>query len=142
MITIIIGSESDRKVAEKAEGLLKELGVEFETHVASAHRRPGKVKEIVERSKADAFIAIAGLSAALPGVVASYTLKPVIGVPVDAKLGGIDALLSMAQMPKGVPVATVGIGNSENAALLAVEILGLKDERLREKLAEYRKKWS
>ena len=141
MITIVLGSESDREIANKAEKLLEEFDVEFETQVASAHRTPQKLKEIIDKSKADVFIAIAGLSAALPGVIASHTLKPVIGVPVEAKLGGIDALLSIVQMPKGIPVATVGIGNSENAALLAVEILALKDEGLRKKLSEYRKKW-
>jgi 5-(carboxyamino)imidazole ribonucleotide mutase len=141
MISIILGSESDRSIADKAEAFLKEFGAEYEIAVASAHRNPEKVKKLVEGSKADVFIAIAGLSAALPGVVASHTIKPVIGVPVEAKLNGLDALLSIVQMPKGVPVATVGIGNSENAAILALEILALKDAKLQKKLAEYRKKW-
>ena len=141
MITIVLGSESDREIANKAEKLLEEFDVEFETQVASAHRTPKKLKEIIDKSKADVFIAIAGLSAALPGVIASHTLKPVIGVPVEAKLGGLDSLLSIVQMPKGVPVATVGIGNSENAALLAIGILALKDDDLKEKLDAYRKKW-
>jgi len=141
MISIILGSENDRSVADKAEAFLKEFGAEYETNVASAHRNPEKVKKLVEGSKADVFIAIAGLSAALPGVVASHTIKPVIGVPVEAKLDGLDALLSIVQMPKGVPVATVGIGNSENAAILALEILALKDAKVQKKLADYRKKW-
>ncbi len=141
MICIILGSESDRKIAEKAEQLLKEFEVPFETHVASAHRTPDLVDSIVKSSKADVFIAIAGLSAALPGVVASKTIKPVIGVPVNAKLDGLDALLSIMQMPPGVPVATVGIDNGTNAALLAVEILALKDNELVKKLLEYRNNW-
>ena len=141
MISIILGSESDRSIADKAEAFLKEFGAEYEINVASAHRNPEKVKKLVQGSKADVFIAIAGLSAALPGVVASHTIKPVIGVPVEAKLDGLDALLSIVQMPKGVPVATVGIGNSENAAILALEILALKDAKLHKKLADYRKKW-
>lgn len=142
MICIILGSESDRKIAEKAEQLLKEFEVPFETHVASAHRTPDLVDSIVKSSKADVFIAIAGLSAALLGVVASKTIKPVIGVPVNAKLDGLDALLSIMQMPPGVPVATVGIDNGTNAALLAVEILALGDLELGKKLVEYRGKWS
>lgn len=142
MICIILGSESDRKIAEKAEQLLKEFEVPFETHVASAHRTPDLVDSIVKSSKADIFIAIAGLSAALPGVVASKTTKPVIGVPVNAKLDGLDALLSIMQMPPGVPVATVGIDNGTNAALLAVEVLALKDKGLGKKLLDYRSRWS
>lgn len=140
-ICIILGSESDRKVAEKAEQVLKEFGVPFETHVASAHRTPDLVDGVVKGSKAGVFIAIAGLSAALPGVVASKTTKPVIGVPVNAKLDGLDALLSMMQMPPGVPVATVGIDNGANAALLAVEMLALNDKGLEKKLSEYRLRW-
>jgi len=96
-------------------------------HYASAHREPEKVRDIVKNNTDGkvVFICIAGLSAALPGVVASLTSKPVIGVPVSAKLGGMDALLSCVQMPPGVPVATVGIDNGKNAALLALRILGL-----------------
>ena len=133
-----MGSESDIKIAEKAVNVLKEFGVEFEVRVASAHRTPELVEEIVKNSKADVFIAIAGLAAHLPGVIASLTTKPVIAVPVDAKLDGLDALLSSVQMPPGIPVATVGIDRGENAAILALEILGLKDENIAKKLAEYR----
>lgn len=125
-----MGSESDLKIAEKAVNILKEFGVEFEVRVASAHRTPELVEEIVKNSKADVFIAIAGLAAHLPGVVASLTTKPVIAVPVDAKLDGLDALLSSVQMPPGIPVATVGIDRGENAAILALEILALKDENI------------
>jgi len=135
-----MGSESDIKIAEKAVNVLKEFGVEFEVRVASAHRTPELVEEIVKNSKADVFIAIAGLAAHLPGVIASLTTKPVIAVPVDAKLDGLDALLSSVQMPPGIPVATVGIDRGENAAILALEILGLKDENIAKKLAEYREK--
>jgi 5-(carboxyamino)imidazole ribonucleotide mutase len=140
MICIIMGSESDIKIAEKAVNVLKEFGVEFEVRVASAHRTPELVEEIVKNSKADVFIAIAGLAAHLPGVIASLTTKPVIAVPVDAKLDGLDALLSSVQMPPGIPVATVGIDRGENAAILALEILGLKDENIAKKLVEYREK--
>ena len=139
-VLILIGSESDRKIAEKAEEALKEFGVETKTEVASAHRNPEKVEKIVAGSSAGVFIAIAGLSAALPGVVASKTTKPVIGVPVNVKLDGLDALLSIMQMPPGIPVAAVGIDNGKNAALLAVSILALGDKALDSRLKEYREK--
>lgn len=139
-VLIIIGSESDRKIAEKAEDVLREFGIEFRTEVASAHRNPEKVEKILKDTTADVIIAIAGLSAHLPGVCASKTLKPVIGVPVEAKLGGLDALLSMVNMPAGIPVATVGIDNGKNAALLAVQILAISDKELEKKLREYREK--
>jgi 5-(carboxyamino)imidazole ribonucleotide mutase len=124
-VAIVMGSESDRKIAEKAEQVLKENKIVFESFVASAHRDPEKVKEIAKKDF-DVFIAIAGLSAALPGVIASHNKKPVIGVPVSSKLGGLDALLSIAQMPKGVPVACVGIDNAQNAAWFAIRILKSK----------------
>ncbi|ACX73181.1 phosphoribosylaminoimidazole carboxylase, catalytic subunit [Methanocaldococcus vulcanius M7] len=140
MICIIMGSESDLKIAEKGVKILKEFGVEFEVRVASAHRTPELVEKIVKTSKAEVFIAIAGLSAHLPGVVASLTTKPVIAVPVEAKLCGLDALLSVVQMPPGIPVASVGIDRGENAVLLALEILALKDKNIEKKLIEYREK--
>ena len=140
MICIIMGSESDLKIAEKGISILKDFGVEFEVRVASAHRTPDLVEEIVKNSRAKVFIAIAGLAAHLPGVVASLTTKPVIAVPVESKLDGMDALLSCVQMPPGVPTATVGIDRGDNAALLALEILALSDEELSKKLEEYRKK--
>ena len=135
-----MGSESNLKIAEKAVNVLKEFGVEFEVRVASAHRTPELVEEIVKNSNAKVFIAIAGLAAHLPGVIASLTTKPVIAVPVESKLDGMDALLSAVQMPPGIPVATVGIDRGENAAILALEILGLQDENIAKKLVEYRKK--
>jgi len=135
-----MGSESDLKIAEKGISILKDIGVEFEVRVASAHRTPDLVEEIVKNSKAKVFIAIAGLAAHLPGVVASLTTKPVIAVPVESKLDGMDALLSCVQMPPGIPTATVGIDRGDNAVLLALEILALSDEELSKKLEEYRKK--
>ncbi|HOI58701.1 MULTISPECIES: 5-(carboxyamino)imidazole ribonucleotide mutase [unclassified Methanoculleus] len=123
-VAVICGSASDGPVAEKAFGVLKEHGLSYDYRVISAHRDPDRLDEYVKGSDARVFIAIAGLSAALPGVVASKTKRPVIGVPVSGKLMGIDALLSIVQMPRGVPVACVGIDNGENAALLAVRILG------------------
>lgn len=139
MITIIAGSESDRDLVKKVGEVLDEFGVEYESHVASAHRTPEKLKEIVEASDSDVFIGVAGLSAALPGVIASHTIKPVIGLPGDVKLSGLDAFLSMMQMPPGVPVATVGVDNAKNAAFLALEILAVRDENLKNRLKEYRK---
>ncbi len=139
-VSLIIGSTSDREIGDKAEAVLKEFGVNYDYQVYSAHRNPKALQEYIEASDASVYIAIAGLSAALPGFIAAHTLKPVIGVPKDAKLGGIDSLLSIAQMPPGVPVACVGVDNSRNGALLAIEILALSDEGLREKLVEYRRK--
>mgnify|MGYP003805048551 FL=1 len=118
--------------------VLGRFGVEAKMVVASAHRTPDRVKALVEGSGADVFIAIAGLAAALPGMVAAFTTRPVIGVPVAGKLG-LDSLLSIVQMPPGVPVACVGLDRGDNAALLAVAILSLADERLAEKLASYRR---
>jgi 5-(carboxyamino)imidazole ribonucleotide mutase len=139
-ISIVMGSESDRELGEKAEAVLDDFGVENELAVYSAHRNPEALREYVESSEAEVYIAVAGLSAALPGFIAAHTLKPVIGVPKDVKLGGLDSLLSIVQMPPGVPVACVGIDNPRNAALLGIEILALGDDGLREKLVEYRRK--
>ena len=135
-VTIVMGSKSDEHVAKKAEEMLKKFGIEYETVLASSHRTPEKVKEVA-KSDADIFIAIAGLSASLPGSIAAHTTKPVRGVPASGKLN-LDAILSIVQMPPGVPVAAVGLDRGDNAALLAVEILSLKDESLRKKLEEYR----
>lgn len=139
-VSVIMGSESDREVGKKAQAILEEFGVDYELKVYSAHRTPKALVEYVESSDASVYIAIAGLSAALPGVIAAHTLKPVIGVPKDAKLGGLDALLSIVQMPPGVPVACVGIDNARNAALLAIEILSLSDGTLMEKMRDYRER--
>lgn len=126
-VLVIAGSRSDEEIVKKAERVLDEYNIAHRTEYASAHREPERVKEIVENSEAKVFICIAGLSAALPGFVASLTNKPVIGVPVSSKLGGLDALLSTVQLPKGVPVAAVGIDNGENAAHLAKRILDVGD---------------
>jgi 5-(carboxyamino)imidazole ribonucleotide mutase len=122
-VAVILGSASDRAIADKAIEVLSKNNVSFDLQVISAHRNPGELDAYVRASDAKVFIAIAGLSAALPGVVASKTPKPVIGVPVSAKLGGLDALLSIVQMPDGVPVACVGIDSGANAAHLAIRIL-------------------
>jgi 5-(carboxyamino)imidazole ribonucleotide mutase len=122
-IAVISGSKSDQAIADKIVAKLEESGVPFEHKVLSAHRNPKELEDFILNSDARVFIGIAGLSAALPGVIAAKTSRPVIGVPVSAKLGGLDALLSIVQMPPGVPVACVGIDNGENAALLALRIL-------------------
>jgi 5-(carboxyamino)imidazole ribonucleotide mutase len=144
-IAIILGSKSDVSVAEKAEAILKEFGVHYDTVVISAHRNPNKIKNFVRSAEENGYsliIAIAGLAAHLPGVVASMTTVPVIGVPVETgPLNGQDALYSIVQMPSGIPVASVGIGNASNAALLAVEMLGIAIPELRLKMREYRKRF-
>ncbi|HWR26843.1 MAG TPA: 5-(carboxyamino)imidazole ribonucleotide mutase [Candidatus Thermoplasmatota archaeon] len=138
-IQIIMGSSSDTPVAEKAKAILEDFGVSYDIKIASAHRTPDLLKKIVEKSDADVFIGIAGLSAALPGTIAAHTIKPVIGVPVSGKVN-LDAILSIIQMPPGIPIGAVGLDRGENAALLAVEILAVKDTKLEKKLLEYRKK--
>ncbi len=123
LISILAGSKSDENVYQKAVDVLTKEGIPFELKILSAHRNPIELDEYVKKTEANVFICVAGLSAALPGVVASKTQKPVIGVPVSAKLGGLDALLSIVQMPPGVPVGCVGIDNAKNAAYLAIRIL-------------------
>ncbi|MDR2845829.1 MAG: 5-(carboxyamino)imidazole ribonucleotide mutase [Candidatus Methanoplasma sp.] len=137
-VLVVMGSKSDLPVAEKALPLLKRFGIEYEVAVASAHRTPKRVEELVSSSDADVFITIAGLSAALPGVVASFTQRPVIGVPVSGSIN-LDAILSIIQMPPGIPVAAVGLDRGDNAAILAAEILSISDEGIRDKITEYRK---
>lgn len=128
LVSIIMGSTSDRGIAEKAASILEKKEIPYEMKVISAHRNPNKLDNYVEKTDSKVFIAVAGLSAALPGVIASRTEMPVIGVPVEAKLNGLDALLSIVQMPPGVPVATVGIDNAQNAAYLAIRILKIAGE--------------
>lgn len=144
-IAIVMGSKSDIPVAEKAETVLREFGVEFETFVISAHRNPNKIKKFAGSAENNGFsviIAIAGLAAHLPGVMASLTVLPVIGVPVESgALRGQDALYSIVQMPPGIPVASVGIGNAKNAALLAVQVMSVKDPALKDKMREFRKQF-
>lgn len=145
-VQIFIGSESDFDVIEDALELLKEFGVSCGVEVTSAHRSPKRSLALVREAEtkgAEIFVAVAGKAAHLAGFVAAHTTKPVIGVPVDSQaLGGLDALLSTVQMPRGVPVATMGLGKmgGANAAVLAVEILALRDAKLRKKLSAYREK--
>lgn len=139
-VSVVLGSNSDREVGDKAVAMLNDFRVENELVVYSAHRDPDGLKKYVDSSDASIFIAVAGLSAALPGAIASHTVRPVIGVPKEAKLGGLDSLLSIVQMPPGVPVACVGVDNAMNAALLAIEVLALNDEGLRKNLEEYRER--
>jgi 5-(carboxyamino)imidazole ribonucleotide mutase len=124
-VAVISGSTSDAAITDKVKKVLDENTVSYDDQIISAHRDPDKLDAYIKQSKAKVFIAIAGLSAALPGVIASKTDKPVIGVPVSGTLNGLDALLAIAQMPKGVPVACVGVDNGENAAWLAIRILKL-----------------
>jgi phosphoribosylaminoimidazole carboxylase PurE protein len=141
-VGIVVGSRSDIAAAEKAAAVLDELGVASETRVISAHRAPDLLASFIagaEERGIQVFIAIAGLAAHLPGVLASHTTRPVIGVPMAGGVAdGLDALLAIVQMPKGVPVATVGVGNGENAGLLAAEMLALGDAALRQRLDERR----
>jgi 5-(carboxyamino)imidazole ribonucleotide mutase len=124
-VAVISGSASDAAITEKVKKILEENMVSYDTRIISAHRDPDKLDAFIKTSNVKIFIAIAGLSAALPGVIASKTDKPVIGVPVSGTLNGLDALLAIVQMPKGVPVACVGVDNGENAAWLAIRILKL-----------------
>ena len=138
-IMVVMGSKSDMPVAEKVEAILNEFEVPYDIEVASAHRNPPKVEALAKRDDVDVFIAIAGLSAALPGVIASHTAKPVIGVPVSGKVN-LDSILSIVQMPPGIPVAAVGLDNGKNAAMLAIEILAMKYPELTEMIEAYREK--
>lgn len=144
VVGIVLGSDSDLPLARDAASTLEEFAIPYEVVIASAHRTPEKVTRYAREAEGKGIkviIAVAGLAAHLPGVLAANTTLPVIGVPVAAgTLGGIDALLAMAQMPSGVPVATVGIGAAKNAALLAVAILATGDCELAAQLAEYRER--
>lgn len=143
LVGILMGSDSDMSVMEKAGGVLDRFGVGWEINVLSAHRAPGRVTEYALRAEERGLrviIAGAGLAAHLPGVVAAHTSLPVIGVPLyNDALGGADALYSCVQMPPGVPVATVAIGGAKNAAVLAVQILATGDDGLRAKLRDYKR---
>ena len=141
-VAIIMGSISDNETMKKSAEVLDELGISYEMKVFSAHRTPDLLFEYVAQVEKKGFkviIAGAGGAAHLPGVIASRTLLPVIGVPIETKaLGGLDSLLSIVQMPVGVPVATMGIGNAKNAALMAARILAINNIELRKKLENYR----
>ena len=146
LVGIIMGSTSDQATMQKGGDILDELGVAYELIVSSAHRNPEETA-VWARNAADrglrVIIAGAGLAAALPGVIAAHTILPVIGVPIaSGPLNGIDSLYSIVQMPPGIPVGTVGIDNSRNAAMLAAEIIALNDESVAAAIRLYREKWS
>ena len=149
-VAIFFGSKSDTDTMKKAADVLKEFGVDYKAYIISAHRAAellDKTIDQVEKDGCEVIIAGAGLSAALPGVIAGHTVLPVVGVPLECinpgksnGLGGMDALLSVVQMPPQIPVASVGIGNAKNAAYLALEILAIKYPEIKEKLLAFRKK--
>lgn len=140
---IIMGSKSDYPVVQKAEAMLEKFGVEYETRIISAHRTPRQAEEFASNAEANGFgviIAAAGKAAHLAGVLAATTPLPVIGIPMKSStLDGLDSLLSVVQMPKGVPVATVAIDGAENAAILAVQMLAAADPQLRQKIKDFKK---
>lgn len=141
VVSIIMGSTSDLKVMEKAAELLNDFKIPFEINALSAHRTPEEVESFSRNASGRGIrviIAAAGMAAHLPGVIAASTTVPVIGVPISASLSGIDALLAIVQMPPGIPVATVGINASLNAAILAVQFLAQGDEKLQKRLADYK----
>lgn len=140
-VAIIFGSKSDVIVMKGAAQALSEFDVEYKSFILSAHRVPEKLLEVIisiEEEGFECIIAGAGLAAHLPGVIASHTILPVIGVPINASLNGLDSLFSIVQMPKSIPVATVGINNSFNAGMLCIEILSLKYAELKKRLKVYR----
>jgi len=146
LVGVVMGSKSDMEAMQPGLDILKELGIDFEVNVISAHRTPGKAAEYGKTARErgiEVIIAAAGFAAHLPGVMASWTTVPVIGIPMPAgELKGVDALYSIVQMPAGIPVACVAIGapGVKNAAYLAAEILGLKYEKIHKAYADYRKK--
>ena len=141
LVSIIMGSTSDLPVMEKAARFLDEMEIPFEMNALSAHRTPKEVEDFALQAESrgvQVIIAGAGMAAALPGVIAANTTLPVIGVPVKGMLDGLDALLSIVQMPPGIPVATVGVNGAQNAAILAAEMLALSDEALASRLKAYK----
>ena len=141
IVSIIMGSTSDLPVMEKAAKFLDDMDVPFEMNALSAHRTPAEVESFARNAKARGIrviIAGAGMAAALPGVIAASTTVPVIGVPIKGMLDGLDAMLSIIQMPPGIPVATVGVNGAQNAAILAVEMPALADEALAKRLEQYK----
>jgi len=142
LVSIIMGSTSDLPVMEKAAKLLNDFKIPFEINALSAHRTPKEVEIFAKNAQANGIkviIAAAGMAAHLPGVIASMTTLPVIGVPINASLDGMDTLLAIVQMPPGIPVATVGINGAMNAAILAVQILATDNIELQQQLASYKK---
>ena len=143
LVSIIMGSTSDLPVMEKAMKQLEELQIPFEVNALSAHRTPDAVESFAKEAAPrgiKVIIAGAGMAAALPGVIAAQTTIPVIGVPIKGMLDGLDALLSIVQMPPGIPVATVGVNGAANAAVLAAEMIALTDETIAAKVAEQKRK--
>lgn len=139
-VRVIMGSASDIEIAKKVTKILKKFDIDYEVSVISAHRALNVLEEVIGKDDAKVYIGIAGMAAHLAGVMAGMTIKPVIGLPVGgSNTAGLDALLSMVQMPKGVPVATVAINGGNNAALLAIQILALSDENLANKLQDHKK---
>lgn len=139
-VSILMGSKSDLDIMNKSVEMLKKFGIDYDINVLSAHRTPHEAIAFVENSNSDLFIAGAGGAAHLPGVVAGITTKPVIGVPIKASISiaGIDSLLSIVQMPPGVPVATVGVDGAKNAGILAAQILGVSNQDIHQKLVEFK----
>lgn len=140
IVSIIMGSTSDLPVLKKAADFLNEMEIPFEMNALSAHRTPAQVEEFARTARdrgLKVIIAAAGMSAALPGVIAAITPLPVIGVPINSSLDGLDALYSIAQMPPGIPVASTGINGALNAAILAVRILALGDEKIAARLDRF-----
>ena len=139
-IRVIMGSSSDIEIAKKVTKILKKFDVDYEVSIISAHRALDVLEDTIKKDDAKVYIGIAGMAAHLAGVMAGMTVKPVIGLPVGGtNTAGLDALLSMVQMPKGVPVATVALNGGDNAAILAIQILALSDENLSQKLKDYKK---
>ena len=141
IVSIIMGSTSDLPVMEKACQLLDQLQIPFEVNALSAHRTPSEVEDFAQDAEPrgiKVIIAAAGMAAALPGVIAANTTLPVIGVPIKGMLDGLDAMLSIIQMPPGIPVATVGVNAAQNAAILAVEMLALSDKDIADRLWDYK----
>lgn len=141
LVSIIMGSTSDLPVMEKACQFLNDMKIPFEVNALSAHRTPAAVEAFAKEAKdrgIKVIIAAAGMAAALPGVIAANTTLPVIGVPIKGMLDGLDAMLSIIQMPPGIPVATVGVNGSMNAAILAVQMLALADETIARQMTEYK----
>ena len=141
IVSIIMGSTSDMSVMEKACNFLNDMQIPFEVNALSAHRTPDAVEDFARNAKhrgVKVIIAAAGMAAALPGVIAASTTLPVIGVPIKGMLDGLDAMLSIIQMPPGIPVATVGVNGAQNAAILATEMIALIDEDVARKVAEYK----
>jgi 5-(carboxyamino)imidazole ribonucleotide mutase len=142
-VAILMGSQSDWKIMKRAKDVLDELDISNDSRIISAHRKPARLHEYIKEAEAEGakiFIAGAGMAAHLPGVCASLTTRPVLGVPIDATFDGMDSLLAIVQMPPGIPVGTLGIGKAgaKNAGLLAAEILALSDDKLSDRYKEWR----